>query len=174
MRIVGSWPSRGIDGDQIAVARKSELPFVRVLPMSNWHSPCSWVNALVRATIRTSGMMARVRRLDGVGLAPVGQVHLNCRVPAAVVGVQGIRILPAVGWAPSLSSRQSPYKALDLASLSPGEVYTQAVIHDTIGRRISPSLFKGPLAPSTLPPNDRQPALVQAYGGLLVLQGESR
>jgi len=28
--------------------------------------------------------------------------------------------------------------------------------------------LKGPLAPSTLPPNDQQPALVQAYGGLIV------
>jgi len=44
------------------------------------------------------------------------------------------------------------------------------VIHDTLGRRVSPFALTGPPAPSTLPSDDQHnPPPVQALGGLFVL-----
>ena len=37
---------------------------------------------------------------------------------------------------------QSPYKRLDFESARRAQDYTGGVIHDTLGRRISPSLFR--------------------------------
>jgi len=54
----------------------------------------------------------------------------NSAVARALVGV------------PKPFLRESPYEPLDLGLSSGGEVYTEAVIHDTLGRRTSPSLLR--------------------------------
>ena len=49
--------------------------------------------------------------------------------------------------------------------------YYRSALHSTAAARTLTFALTGPLAPSTLPANDQQPAQAKAYGGLLVPRG---